>query len=76
MNGAAVARPVPIIMEVTQAEADLLKRVRSLTAGSHLAILDISRQGLDSITIMGTGKRERLGTPMPPVPALPTLTGA
>lgn len=50
-------------MELTQAEANLVKRLRALTAGSHLAILDIEREGLDSVTILAGGKRERLRRP-------------
>ena len=49
-----------ITMELTPAEANIVKRIRQLTSGQHLAILAIGRYGLDSLSVLSSGKTERL----------------
>lgn len=57
-------------MEVSLAEANLLKRVRQLAAGRHLTVLDKDAAGLATFSVMGTGKVEQLRQLEFPLPGL------
>lgn len=47
-------------LQLTEAERKLVLRLRGLTPGRHLVILDIDRAGLDTVTLVGAGKKESL----------------
>lgn len=45
---------------LTPAEDNLVKRVRVLEPGEHLAVISVDKNGLVTITFMAVGKREQL----------------
>lgn len=60
---------------LTEAELKLLRRVRGLHAGNHLAIIQKIGAGVVSLSILTSGKVERLDTSPPaPLPKGPLNT--
>lgn len=47
-------------LTLSDAERNLVLRIRQLTRGQYLVILDIGRVGLDSLTVLAMGKEEWL----------------
>ncbi len=49
------------MMQITESEVRLLKRLRILQPGQYLVILGVSPHGLDALTILSNGKPEGIG---------------
>lgn len=58
------------LIELSTPEVKLLRRLRGLHAGSHLIIINTTGEGVASLTMLNSGKVERLteGRPAPPAP--------
>lgn len=69
----AVSKLGLVAMDLSPAEANLIKRARLLTQGEHLVILDIDAAGLRSVIFLAEGKREWL---RPVQLKLPIIKGA
>lgn len=49
-----------VTITATEAEANLIKRVRALGVGEHLMIVGIDKDSLVTVTVMAQGKRESI----------------
>jgi len=54
------AAPKEGLFLLTEGEMKLIRRIRSLHSGAHLAIIQIDGNGVSSLSLLGTGSVEKL----------------
>lgn len=52
--------PAEGLFLLTEGEMKLIRRIRSLHSGNHLAIIHIDGDGVAALTLLGTGSIEKL----------------
>lgn len=70
-----VGKAVRQVIEVSSAEANLVKRIRALRPCRYLVVIEIDQGGLSNVSILGEGKVEHLRQLALPVDRIEATVG-